>query len=171
VQLSPFDLYLQSALSGSAFSLSRLGALCSEGTLSDENLDHAEAALDQLQSSQPLRSCVDNDSLPRSSRLARRFWLETALRGNPFAQVALAEEIMAHEGTTKRTMGDRARESEAWLLAAVLFGMAAEQGDGAAIDALERVVALEVSILPALTQGKFEQLPVVKVARASLSFL
>jgi hypothetical protein len=105
VQLSPFDLYLHSALSGSAFSLSRLGALCSEETLSDENLDQAEAALDQLQSSQSLCACVDNDSLPRSSRLARRFWLEAALRGNPFAQIALAGEIMAHEGTAETERG------------------------------------------------------------------
>jgi hypothetical protein len=74
---------------------------------------------------------------------------------------------MAHEGTTKRTSGDGAKESEARLLAVVLFGLAAEQGDGAAVDALERVVALEVSRLPALTQAEFERLPVVKAARAS----
>lgn len=169
VRLSPFDLYLQSALSGSAFSLSRLGALCNEGTMSDENLDQAEAALDQLQSNQPMFGCIDNAALPRSARLATRFWLEASLRGNPFAQIALAEEIMAHEGTAER--GNGASASESRLLAAVLFGLAAEQGDEAAIDALGRVVALDVSKLPALTQAEFDQLPVVKVARASLSFL
>jgi hypothetical protein len=171
VQQSPFDLYLQSAFSGSAFSLSRLGALCNEGTLSNENLDQAETVLDQVQSNQPLRACIYNDSLPRSSRLARRFWLEAALRGNPFAQISLAEEIMVHEGTAERTVGDRVSGRDARLLAAVLFGLAAEQGDEGAMDALGRVVALEVSKRQALTEVEFEQLPVVKVAKASLSFL
>lgn len=169
VRSSPFELYLQSALSGNTFAQSRLGALCHEGALSNENLDACEAALNRLQSNQPILACIDTDSLPRTSRLARRFWLEAALRGNPFAQIALADDIMAHEGAVIGTRGDGARESR--LLAATLFGLAAGQGDEVAIDALGRVVALEVSSLPAPSEEELEHVPVVKVARASLSFL
>jgi hypothetical protein len=52
--------------------------------------------------------------------LAKQFWFEGAVRGNPLAQMALADEIMFEASET----GD----ADARALATVLFGLAAQQG-------------------------------------------
>jgi hypothetical protein len=167
---SPFDLYLRSAVSGDSFALTRLGALCEEGKLSDTCLERAENVLRQLQTDSTTTTCIECDLLPRSSNMARKFWLEAAMRGNPFAQTALAEEIMAFEGTGKGGGGlDEVKENR--LLAAVLFALAAEQGNDEAIDALERVVALEIASNQITTEEDFMKSPVAAAAQAALSCL
>jgi hypothetical protein len=169
VEGSPLDLYLRSAVSGNTFALTRLGALCEQRKLSANYLEQAEYVLHRLQTDHATTTFIENESLPPSSNTARKFWLEAAFRGNQFAQTALAEEIMAFEGTTK---GASSCEAQEWrLLAAVLFGLAAEQGNDEAVDAIERVVALEIASNQIRTEEEFMKSPVVTAAQTALSCL
>jgi hypothetical protein len=101
---------------------------------------------------------VDVDQSPQLS-IARRFWLEGALRGNPLAQIALGDEAMA--------LGVASETIEFRLLAATLFGLAAQQGQETASDSLSRVVSYEASLCE--SQEGFMESPVVEVAQAAMA--
>jgi TPR repeat protein len=66
--------------------------------------------------------------------VAKRFWFEGAVRGNPLAQTALwgGAKFSLRRARVARQMHDL-------LLAAVLFGLAAQQGNEQAMDSLKRL--------------------------------
>jgi TPR repeat protein len=94
-----------------------------------------------------------------SMDLAKRFWFEGAVRGNPLAQLALGDEIMFE--------ASESGEADARLLAAVLFGLAAQQGNEQAMDSLKRLVEFDVAVSAYETQEDFLRSPVVQVAEAA----
>ena len=94
----PHDLYLKSAAAGNTFALTRLGSLAQEKELS---LDRAKQGLAILESLRPMMKhspfhieVLNSDGSVSFDRLAQRFWLEGAVRGNPMAQAYLADDIM-----------------------------------------------------------------------------
>jgi len=159
-----YDLYLDSASRGNAFALTRLGGLCADKCLSNNQQQTAETLLDQLASESPVHQSllpilsVSSDNEPDSMQLflAKRFWLEGALRGSPLAQLALADEVMLKASISGN--------DDARLLAAVLFGLAAQQGHDQGIDSLARVVQYEVATKRIETEQDFADSPVVQVA-------
>jgi hypothetical protein len=94
-----------------------------------------------------------------STELAKRFWFEGAVRGNPLAQMSLADEIMFE--------ASKSGEADARLLAAVLFGLAAQQGNEQAIDSLKRVLEFDGACSAHETRDDFLNSPVVQVAQAA----
>jgi hypothetical protein len=73
--------------------------------------------------------------------LAKGLWFEAAMWGNPTAQISLADNCMEDyfSFTTSGSSGDTI------LMSAVLFTMAAQQGDPGARDALARVMSVHCS--------------------------
>ncbi|GKY92830.1 hypothetical protein MPSEU_000252600 [Mayamaea pseudoterrestris] len=136
LNLQPCNLYFQSASKGNAFALTRLGSLCEEGDLPVSMLSELSLLLDQLQKlREDLHAAVESERSALHTNLAKRCWLEGAIRGNHLAQSALAGELML-EGIEQDDIPRR-------QLAATLFGLAAQQGDESAVDALQRVVKYE----------------------------
>jgi hypothetical protein len=159
----PHDLYLKSAESGNTFALTRLGSLAQEQKLSLERAMRGVAILNNLRPSEelPFEEQIIGDEYSISyDALAKRFWFEGAVRGNPLAQAHLADEVMELAANT--------RNDDMRVLAAVLFGLAAQQGHDIASESLSRVVEFEVASSLIQSQEEFEASPVVKTANAAL---
>jgi hypothetical protein len=158
--MNPIDLYLQSALRGNPFALTRLGSLCADEILSPQQLQTAITIV-ETQFADPPRTVVpllarfqDNPFM----FLACRFWLEASVKGNPVAQRALAD-ITMHQAVETGSTSMR-------VLAATLFALAAQQG--VAQDSLERVVAHEAHLSG--NEDAFLASPVVEVASVAMAY-
>jgi hypothetical protein len=157
------QLYVGSASQRNTFALTRMGSLCEDGALNDKALNQkAFRILDSLRTKeqlpQPLQEMLDKRET--SQELAVRFWLEGALGGNPLAQKALADELMM--------VASQSGSEQLQTLAAVLFALAAQQGDESASAALSRVVEFDVTSRGVETEEDFFNSPVVQVANAAI---
>lgn len=96
--------------------------------------------------------------------LAKRFWFEGAVRGNPLAQIALGDEILFQA----RESGD----ADTLLLAAVLFGLAARQGQGnvQAMESLKRVLEFNVAFSAHETQDIFLVRPLYRLPKLHAAY-
>jgi len=155
------DLYLKSASLGNAFGLSRLGSLCNDETLcrSSPSLIQLRDMLCNLNSeSQNLRSRNDFLDYILEERgngfraTAKGLWFEAAMRGDLSAQSSLAaacmEDFMSShtsKGDVSVEQNDPSRNQDEILIAAVLFAMAAQQGDEGSFEALSRVMNIHRS--------------------------
>lgn len=130
-----YEHYFKSASNGNTFALTRLGSLCEEGKVSSR-MHELDELLNILQGHhRDLHQIVCCSLSSSTQNIAKRCWLEGALRGNPLAQSSLADELM-FEGTEQQDAQKR-------LLATTLFALAAQQGDEGAKYALQRVLAYE----------------------------
>ncbi|CAJ1959139.1 unnamed protein product [Cylindrotheca closterium] len=160
------QLYLQSAAAGNSFALTRVGSLIEEGALRSDLLEKAKGIADQLRQFEALPVPIqkweqDGDE---SSLLAMRFWLEGAVRGNPLAQKALADELMFLQSSQPDN-----DDSEVNTLAATLFALAAQQGDEEASDSLKRVIDFAARNGNVQSQEEFLALDAVQIAKAATS--
>ncbi|KAG7370798.1 hypothetical protein IV203_019368 [Nitzschia inconspicua] len=160
------ELFLRSASQRNSFALTRMGSLCEEGALTVNGQFLEEKAFDVLEDLRPiaklppvLQELCNNQT--SSQGLAVRFWMEGAISGNPLAQKALADELML-EST-------QSGNEQLRILAAVLFSLAAQQGDQSASDSLCRVVELDVVSRGVETEEAFSNSPVVRVANAAVT--
>lgn len=172
-QLHPHDLYIESASRGNSFALTRLGSLCENSELSDDRESWARKVLLELVKESPAATSLpanmgSMDSLS-SVDLAKRFWYEGAIRGNPLAQIALADEIMFELSCDNSQNSDIDAAADARLFAATLFALATQQGNEIALEALTKVVQLEVSAAGIENEDDFENSAVVRVAAAASS--
>jgi len=117
----PSDLYLDSAALENTIALTRLGSLLEDESLDEQRMSRARDLVHRLRSDagRPDLVVLGDDTFSPMN-LAKQFWFEGAVRGNPLAQMALADEIMFEASET----GD----ADARALATVLFGLAAQQG-------------------------------------------
>lgn len=156
-------LYLNSAAQGNSFALTRMGSLFDEQVL---DFATQEQAMEILETLGPLESLPDPikrfASDKKSAFAAMRFWFEGAVRGNPLSQRSLADEIMF------QCSSEDEHEEDSFLLAAVLFALAAQQGDEEALNSLKRVVELDLENRNVQSREEFLQCPVVQVARAAI---
>eukprot|EP00977_Amphora_coffeiformis_P025276 scaffold19102_cov172-Amphora_coffeaeformis.AAC.5 len=157
------NLYLASALRENDFAMTRLGSLIEEDLLDSKSLAKAEQILDDLQKKRSIEypSWVHHEEETDNIGLAFQFWYEASIRGNPVAQFALGDEIMA----------SAAHESDARLLAATLFGLAAQQGNEQAQESLTRLVQLDLQLNGVTTQSEFEANTIVQIAQAATMYL
>jgi hypothetical protein len=166
------SLYLESASRENTFALTRIGVLCEIGQLSPASLDRASTLLATLGDQRippPVMAISAEDPDHSSSMvLAKRFWWEGAIRGNPNAQMLLADQIMAE--TTSESMDEMAAE-EASLLATVLFALAAQQSHPEAIESLHRVIQINLAQRHVESEEEFLDLPIVRTAIAALGTL
>lgn len=160
----PHDLYLKSAASGNTFALTKLGSLAQDQELSHERAKLGLAILEKLRPNGDVpfvdEKIAKNDGSISFDALAKQFWYEGAVRGNPMAQAYLADDVMEQAATTGK--------QDLRLLAAALFGLAAQQGNEVASESLSRVVEFEVAQSGIQSQEEFEASPVVKTANAAL---
>lgn len=158
--LYPCLLYRQSASKGNSFALTRLGSLCEDGSMTPIMLSKVTKLLDKLQSTHmDLTDAIASSASNTEMNLAKRCWLEGAIRGNPLAQNALADELMLE--------GVENADSRKRLLASILFGLAAQQGDERALEALERVLCWEADHGEFSNPDEFFESAVVKIVQAA----
>lgn len=158
------EYYLRSTMQKNPFGLTRIGTLLSEGQLSTGLQNQAENLVkswkDPPVAVSSLFSTEDDERLNDSCQqqlLARRFWLEAALQGNPLAQISLGDEAM-EQGVLRH-------DKELKHLAATLFGLAAQQEQQPeAEDALQRVISYEASSCE--NEEEFLRSPILKIAKA-----
>jgi len=167
-KLRSVDFYLESANGGNSFAMTRLGSICETGQITQGFCDSALHVLRRIQPEEEILELIGatsegkrQDALTieeQSTYLSRRFWYQGALTGNPLAQTALADDLMA--------MG--ASRQDIRLLAATLFGIAAQQGHQEALEALMRVVAFEAELGQFESEEEFLESPVVQTAQLSM---
>ena len=161
VKLDSQQFYFNSASMGNVFGLCRLGSICDDGELNASLSKRIPWLLQEIndRSSQKLKRDhntfpVDNDSFDNKS-FAKRLWFEAAIRGNPLAQVSLADAFMDDfmQTLSSNTVyendegADGAEGSkDLILMATVLFSLAAQQGMKEAILSLSRVMNLYVNL-------------------------
>jgi hypothetical protein len=159
----PLYLYLESASGQNTFALTLLGSLCEDNMLDEEMTSRAEDLVCRLRPEFQLPKVLrqrQNDLTSMSSMdVAKRFWFEGAVRGNPLAQTALGDEILFE--------ASESGEADDLLLAAVLFGLAAQQGNEQAMDSLKRVLEFDAAFSAYETQHDILSSPVVQVAEAA----
>lgn len=174
------ELYLKSAVQQSAFALSRLGSLCETNAWKRPELQQQaqtllEATCPEEQLPAPLRQIrvaiekqqqQNSQEPPNHQTMAWRFWLQAALQGNPQAQLALADDLMAHATVCMEAIAGE-QQDDTRLLAAVLFGLAAQQGLDDALERLSRVVGFEMIDKQIETQDEFLNSRVVQTAQAA----
>jgi hypothetical protein len=164
-QLSEKQLYLKSAAQGNLFALTRMGSLCDEKALSPDEVHEALRVLETLRPSSmlpgPIVEKAPNGGTNSFIEMAKRFWFEGAVRGNPLAQQALADELMVEASQTGN--------EDMRLVSAILFSLAAQQGSEVALESLSRVVDFDVSSRGVQSEEEFLASPVVQVARAATS--
>ncbi|CAB9520659.1 expressed unknown protein [Seminavis robusta] len=159
-------LYLQSAARGNSFALFRVGSICEGDEWGSKDLEkQAKCLLELLATKSKLPRALQEVEIPSSQYVAWQFWWESAVRGNPNAQVALADDLMVHATTSS----DICNRDESVLLATVLYGLAAQQGIEDALDRLTQVVGLEVDSKGIETEAEFLNSPVVQTAQAATS--
>ena len=163
---NPQQWYLKSASQDNSFALARLGSICEAEEWTDaETQQQALDLLNRLCSADELPKAIQqaSDFLSACQSMAWRFWFEAAVRGNPSAQLALADDLMVHA-----VNNDFDSDEDARLLATVLFSLAAQQGIEDAVDRLARVVEMEVQNSNIHTEREFQQNPVVQTAQAAM---
>lgn len=156
----PIELYIRSASQGNTFALTRLGSLCDTRSIGASLMSNILEILEQDDCDGDIREAVAKGAKSVGNYLARRFWLEGAMRGNPLAQSALADDLMLQTFDT----GD----DDACLLAAVLFGLAAQQGSEEAMQSLQRVVEFDVSHREFESEEDLLRSTIVAVAKAAI---
>ena len=125
-------------------------------------LRRVEQAVDGLDIPPDVANSVLVDTLVNDSkvRTARLFWLAAALQGNPLAQMALADDILVSREVS---------ESQSLrVVAAVLYGMAAQQGLDDAAENLSHVVGVEINAGSIQSEADFGASPVVQTAQAAM---
>jgi hypothetical protein len=156
-------LYLQSAARGNSFAMTRMGSLCDEMALSPDEVQEALLVLETLRPSAMLPEPIVEKALKGGTNsfvgMAKRFWFEGAVRGNPLAQQSLADELMVEASQTGN--------EDMCLVSAVLFSLAAQQGSKMALESLSRVVDFDASSRGVQSEEEFLASPVVQVARAA----
>lgn len=161
---SEHRLYLKSASEGNTFAQTRIGSLVEEGVLTSNLEDEALRVLDKLRPftslPDPIRLLQSSDLEMKTAVVAMRFWFEGAVRGNPLAQKALADELMFQASQLEY-------DEDIYLLAATFFALAAQQGDEEASDCLSRVIAYDLQHRHVKSEAEFLASPIVKVARAA----
>jgi hypothetical protein len=108
----------------------------------------------------PIRLLDSSDLKMKTAVVAMRFWFEGAVRGNPLAQKALADELMFQASQL-------GYDEDIYLLAATFFALAAQQGDEGASDCLARVIDYDLQHRQVKSETEFLASPIVKVARAA----
>ena len=162
IQSCPSDreLYLESAVQGNTFALTRVGCLIEEDPNDRGFVERAWSAIQRLSDDstlpEPLKEASDE-----VMGLAMRFWYEGAMRGNPLAQRALADELMMRASMSN--------DQDTRTLAAVLFGLAAQQGDEDASKSLSRVLDFDLVARHVQDDESFLESPVVQITRAALA--
>lgn len=155
------DLCYKSASRGNSFGLCRLGSLCDDGMVGAPLSRKITQLLDDLNKNsvkdfkRELNHLYTVENNQSEKILERGLWFEAAMRGNPLAQVSLAdlfmEDCMTLPESSKTNMfcnGQIMKKADdLMLMAALLFSMAAQQGDEAAVDALSRVMSMHQSQL------------------------
>lgn len=163
-EMKEHKLYLKSASEGNTFALTRMGSLIEEGVLSSILEDEGLRVLDKLRPLAtlpgPIRDLQSSGLGSNAAVVAMRFWFEGALRGNPLAQKALADELMFQASHSEYS-------EDSYLLAAILFALAAQQGDDEASDSLSRVIDFFLQHRNVESKEDFLASPIVKVARAA----
>jgi len=148
---SSLDLYIRSAAKGNPFALTHLGILCQDYTSAATHISPAQLSrilevLESLRPSHfsPFPLVVHDDQDPTSQTFAMtsdRLFYEGAMRGHAPAQLQLADSYMEMAMTIQSA--PRAVKADLRLRAALLFALAAQQGNVAGAEALSRVVELE----------------------------
>lgn len=166
-------LYYNSARMGNALSLCKLGSLLDDNEILDTTLidDKIPLLLDDIhtisckqydraknefwtfsntQPTKPHPSTKEHESRyshenTNNKCLAKALWFEAAMRGNPLAQISLADACMddymeCKISPTSQKLGGTTNDH--MLMATTLFALAAQQGDESAKDALSRVMDL-----------------------------
>lgn len=155
------DWYLESASRGNVLAMNRLGALCKEQELTESQQNRAMSILN---SAHNVHDLPCSSSIHWDNSLSRRFWYEGSIRGHPLSQISLADDLMAEASTS----GDVFSVQSMCIMAACLFGLAAQQGNEAAADALKRVVEFHVLNDEQIRDREsFLASPVVKVSMAA----
>jgi hypothetical protein len=167
-------LYLRSASRGNTFALTRMGSICEEGTLTCVDMQSEAFTMleklrpfekiptiiqDMLKGTTTTTSATTINNSGHCLELACRFWLEAALRGNPLAQRALADEVMLE--------ASQSGNPDQRLLAAVLFALASQQDDNESSESLSRVIEYDVAARNIGFQEEFLTSPVVQAANAA----
>lgn len=159
------DLYLQSAALGNLFAITRLGSLCENEELSGNEI---ERVMDLLESLEDSGSSLKDNFLSRepfsSLDLAKRLWWQGSIRGNPIAQVALADELMI-----TATAPECADMDNHLVLASVLFALAAQQGNDHAMESLHRIQHFEASFRGINHPEEFDSLTTRSIAMSALA--
>ena len=162
-QLSEKQLYLQSAARGNAFAMTRMGSLCDEQALSPDEVQEALLVLETLRPfsmlPEPIVEKAPKVETNSFIEMTKRFWFEGAVRGNPLAQQALADELMVEATQTGN--------EDMCLVSAILFSLAAQQGSQVALESLSRVVDFDVSNRGVQSEAEFLASPVVQAAQAA----
>lgn len=158
--LHPHTLYLESASRGNTFALTRVGTLCENGDLSSAQRIHARKILHTLEKAHPPPPAIliqlsedENESM----NLAKRFWYQGAIWGNPLSQMALADQIMSESANDPDAADSR------WI-AATLFVLAAQQGQDEAVEKIYKMIDLELSLGNIESEQDFQNSPIVKMA-------
>jgi hypothetical protein len=161
---SEHRLYLKSASKGNTFAQTRIGSLVEEGVLTSNLEDEALLVVEKLRPftslPAPIRLLDSSDLKMKTAVVAMRFWFEGAVRGNPLAQKALADELMFQASQL-------GYDEDIYLLAATFFALAAQQGDEGASDCLARVIDYDLQHRQVKSETEFLASPIVKVARAA----
>jgi len=135
-------LYLNSAAKGNLFALTRMGSLIEEDTLDFKLKNEALDILEKLRSFSSLPEPIKrfaNDSGKKTAVMAMRFWFEASVRGNALAQRSLADEILFQASQLEY-------DEDSYLLAAIFFALAGQQGDEEASESLKRLLDADLSI-------------------------
>jgi hypothetical protein len=154
------ELYLQSAMQGNAFALTRLGSLFEEGVVSSELRQKAQASMKLLQRSSDLPAPICQIPIAADEGMAMRCWLKGALKGNHLAQRALADDLTF--------LTSQSGDSDCRLLASVLFALAAQQGCPDSIECLSRLIEFDLVSRGVETEEDNLASPVVMTAKAAL---
>lgn len=152
-RIDPQQLYLKSARMGNSFGLCRMGSYSDDGMLDSklskdalvllQELNHISTNQFQRKNNYFLSRILKNDDNNKNSnqQLAKAFWYESAMRGNPLAQLSLADACM------EEFMESSMEDDDAMLMATVLFAMAAQQKFDGASESLKRVFGVYASTL------------------------
>ena len=159
--MTQHELYLRSAAQGNSFALTQMGTLCEKNLISPDLGNRAKKVLELLRPATLLPDPVlpQNFESP-SIGLGKMFWFEGAIRGNPLAQQALADQLMFEANQTK--------EYDKRLLACVLFGLAAQQGSDDAADSMKRILDIEIASGQIQNEDEYLASPIVQSAMAAL---
>jgi hypothetical protein len=158
------ELYIQSATRGNLFAMTRLGSLCENDDLAVDHQDRVRMLLKTFEKSHSsLPEQFLSSELDTHIDLAKRLWWQGSIRGNPIAQVALADELMA-----TAVSQECAGVDSHFLMASVLLALAAQQGNDHAIESLLRIQALEAALSEIDSPDALELLVTRSVAKSAL---
>lgn len=161
------DLYIRSAILGNLFAITRLGSLCENDELAIKQRERVRDLLKCLEeSSGSLPERFLSHELDTPLDLAKRLWWQGSMRGNPIAQVALADELMLTAMSQECADIDNH-----FILAGVLFALAAQQGNDHALESLHRIQSFEAALREINHPGKFDSLITRSIAKSAFAGL